>query len=95
MDDNPDPQAALLTAQLRHAIDLLRGDINRLHAELDHYKELTSHRLAQLEKDNDDHEQRLRTVTDGVSQFKTIAGLASGGSTIASIIALFKAWLGG
>ena len=85
---------SLVAEQLRHLVDIQQAKVDALKAELAHYKELTDRRLCDLEKRVDDHEQRLRTVTDGVTQFKMFAGLASGGSTIISIIALVKALFG-
>jgi len=45
-----------------------------------HLKELVDQRLYSLEKEVDDHEARLRQVSEGVTQFKTWSGLAVGGS---------------
>jgi len=57
--------------------------------------EFTQHRLDQLEKSVADHENRIRSATDGVTQFKVWSGLASGGSSVMSIVALVKAFLMG
>ena len=83
-NENLDGDFRLIAEQLSHVIDLLKAD-NRL----------LTHRVECLEKSVDDHETRLRSATDGVTQFKTWAGLAAGGSTLMSIIALLRAFLGG
>ncbi len=86
--------AQLLAEKLMHMIDLLRAENKALGAELEHLRQFTNHRLAALEDQGKDHELRLRANTDGVTQFKQWAGLASGGSTVLSIIALVKAFFG-
>ena len=85
---------ALVVEQVRHIIDLKDAEIAAVKAELGHYREMTDRRLNDLEKGRDDHEQRIRSVTDGVTQFKMFAGLASGGSSIVAIIALIKTFFG-
>jgi hypothetical protein len=87
--------AELLGEQLRHMIDLLRTDIEGLERERSHDREIYDRRIDQLEKDRQDHEQRIRSLQDSATSFKVWSGLASGGSTIAAIAALLKAWFGG
>ena len=77
-------QAALVAEQFSHAVDLLRAE-----------QKLINSRLDRLEADSGDHEQRLRSATDGVTQFKVWSGLAAGGSGIVSLIALIRAFFGG
>ena len=72
--------AELVAEQLRHAIDLLRAEIETLQREQAHQRALIEQRLAALESASNDHEGRLRSVTDGVTSFKVWSGLASGGS---------------
>lgn len=74
----------LIAEQLRHAIDLLKAESNMLNL-----------RIAALEKGKDDHENRIRNLTDGVTSFRVWSGLASGGSSIMSIVALVKAFFMG
>ncbi len=88
-----DPASALMAEKLSHTIDLLRADISALRAEQAHQKELFEHRVARLEVDAKDHEQRIRDATSGVTQFKTWSGLAAGGSSIVSIVALLKSFI--
>jgi hypothetical protein len=88
-----DLEAQLIAAQLRHAIDLMQADLNAVKAEQSHVKEMADHRLGQLEKSRDDHEERIRLLQDGVTGFKTWSHLANGGSSLMSIIALIKSFL--
>lgn len=78
--DSHDPSALLVAEQFKHTLDLLNAELRMLE-----------HRIASLEKCQADHELRLRQVTDGVTSFKTFTGLASGGSSILSVIAFVKA----
>lgn len=68
-------------AQLRHMNSLL-------HARLDKVESEAGYQLAALE-------QRLRSATEGVTQFKLFAGLASGGSSLMSLVAILRVFLGG
>jgi len=84
-----------LTAELRHMVSLLKAEVNKLEVELGHEHEMVEHRLVQLEKREEDHETRIRSATEGVTQFKMWTGLASGGSGIMALVALIKAFFGG
>ena len=88
-------QAELIAEQLRHTVDLLRAEIDALRQEQVHMKDMSDHRLKQLEEAQKDHEVRIRAVTDGVTQFKVWASLLTGGSGLVSLAALIKAWLAG
>jgi len=90
-----DKSAALLTEQLRHANALLQAQIKSLEARLAHQQAMNAQRLAMLEEQIRDHETRIRTATEGVTQFKLFSGLASGGSGLMSLVAILKAFLGG
>lgn len=90
-----DQGAELIAEQLRHTIDLLRAEIETLQREQAHQRALIEQRLANLESVADDHENRLRSVTDGVISFKVWSGLASGGSSLVSLAALLKVLGGG
>ena len=90
-----DTEVALIAEQLRHAIDLLRGEINDLAQTQQHAQALDNHRLAALEDARRDHEERIRTLTDGVTTFKVWAGLASGSSGLISLAAFLRAFFGG
>jgi hypothetical protein len=90
-----DKTAALLTEQLRHANTQLQARIRTLEARLAHQQAMNDQRLGTLEEQMRDHETRIRTATEGVTQFKLFSGLASGGSGLMSLVALLKAFLGG
>ena len=87
--------AALIAEQLRHANSLLRADLEGLRQELGHYRELTNLRLGDLEAARADHETRLRSAADGITQFKVYSGLLNGGSTLLALLAMLKAYLFG
>lgn len=87
-----DLEAKLVAAQMKHAFDLMRNEIETVKALQEHYKQFCDHRLGQLEEDVKDHEQRLRAATDGVIQFKTYHTVASGGSGLMSLLALIKSF---
>ena len=91
MDDDYSPQ--LLAEQLKHLNTLYKSRIDALEERLSHAQKLADHRLASLESLSCDHESRIRAATEGVTQFKIFSGLASGGSSIMSLIALIKAFL--
>lgn len=93
--DSSDLETALLKEQFTHMLDLMQGKLTQLEEQQKHDREFNAHRLDQLEEDTKDHETRLRSNTEGVTQFKLFSGLASGGSGILAVIALLKAFLGG
>lgn len=84
----------LIAEQFRHMVDLIRADLAGMQKELEHLKEMDERRLEALEKCKDDHEERIRSLQDGVTTFKVWSGLANGGSTILAIIAFVKAFIG-
>ena len=77
-------QAALIAEKFSHALDLIKDE-----------QRLINTKLERLEKTSDDHETRLRSATEGVTQFKVWSGLTAGGAGIVSIIALLRTFLGG
>lgn len=89
-DDNTESlEARLIAEQLRHTIDLIKADNLALKAEIEHDREIYTLKLQNLDKFSVDVEARLRAVTDGVTQFKVLAGLATGGGLL-SIISLIR-----
>ncbi len=74
--------ARLIAEQISHTVDLLRAEMK-----------MVDQRLTMLEKASADYEQRLRQLTDSATQFKVLAGLATGGGLL-SLIALVRAILG-
>lgn len=85
----------VLLSQLRHANSLLGARLKVLEMQADHRIAALEQRIRSLEEQMADHEMRLRTVSEGVTQFKLFSGLASGGSGIMSLVAVIKAFLGG
>lgn len=88
-------RAALIAEQMRHAHSLLSADVEGLRQELAHYRELTNLRLGELESARGDHEARLRSAADGITQFKVFTGLLNGGSSLLALLAILKAYLFG
>lgn len=81
--------SALIAAQLRHTIDLLKAEMARTNQQLAHYQALAEQRLGELEEAERDHEQRLRKLQESATQFKVLAGLATGGGLL-SLISLLR-----
>lgn len=90
---NDEIEAALIAEQFRHTIDLIMADLKAVKVEMNHLEELTGNRLNALEEQGKDHEKRIRSATDGVTQFKVWSGLSTGGSWVVAIIALVRSWL--
>ncbi len=88
-------EIALLSEQMKRAVDRLRADMDAVRAIQKHDREMNEHRLSSLEARAADHELRLRSATEGVTQFKIWSGFASGGSGIVSLVALLRAFFGG
>ena len=77
----------------RTLLESIRGEIKLMRAELQHNRELTERRLETIEKICGDHEERLRDVAAGVTQFRFWSSVSSGGSTAMSILALLKSFI--
>jgi peptidoglycan hydrolase CwlO-like protein len=84
-----DPAASLIAEKLSHTIDLLRVEQTNTQKELEHYKDLANHRLAELEEARKDFEARIRALQESSTQFKFLMTLGAGGGLL-SIIALIK-----
>lgn len=95
LESGTEEQAALFAEQMRHALDLLRAEVDALRALHDHDLAMANHRLGSLETAVRDHELRIRADTDGVTQFKMWAGLASGSSGLMALAALIRSFFGG
>lgn len=89
-----DLEGALIASQLKHTVDLLKAEIRRLRDELEHQKDIATRRLNSLEAIGEDHEDRIRAATNGVTQLKVWAGFSTGGSWVVSLIALLRTWVG-
>ena len=74
-------------------LESIRGEIRLMRAELQHNRELLERRLTMVEKTCEDHENRLRDVTAGVTQFRFWSSVSSGGSTAMSLLALLKSFI--
>lgn len=90
-----DKSVALLTEQLQHANHLLQAQIKALEVKVAHLQAMNQQRLTALEVEVWDHETRICSATEGVTQFKLFSGLASGGSGLMSLVALLRTFLGG
>jgi hypothetical protein len=90
-----DPQAALAAEQISHALDLMRATIETLAATVASNQKLNDLRLTALEDQGKDHETRIRSDHEGVTQFKFLTGIASVVSTILAIISMLKAFFSG
>jgi hypothetical protein len=88
-----DLETQLILERLRSTLQLLRSEVAQLETSLKYYQELSSTRISALEKRSDDFESRLRALTDASTQFKVLAGLATGGGLL-SALALLRALLG-
>jgi regulator of replication initiation timing len=95
-------QAAVISEQLGRLKDNIESRFQRIEALINHQNEISEERLralrlevGDLRRAKDDHETRIRTATEGVTQFKMYSGLANGGSGLLSIIALIKSFFGG
>ncbi len=88
-------ESLFTSEQLRYANGMLKAKLRLMEYQFSHRLALQEERLKQLEAQQADHESRLRSATEGVIQFKIISGLASGSSSLLSLAALLKAFLGG
>lgn len=92
-------QAQLIAEQLARLRDNIDARFNRIETALNHSAELDSQQrnftltqLNDLKALTQDHETRIRSATEGVTQFKAWSGFVSGSSGILSIISLIKSF---
>jgi hypothetical protein len=78
-----DISPALIAEQFSHAVDLLKAD-----------QRMAEQRIATLEKQAADYEERIRRLTESATQFKLLVSLAAGGGLL-SVISLIRALFGG
>lgn len=90
------PQTALIAEQLARFQDNMLARMQSQAESLTHHKQLEDERhsqmaatLADLRARSDDYETRIRALTDAVTQYKTLAALATGGGAL-SVIALIR-----
>jgi predicted RNase H-like nuclease (RuvC/YqgF family) len=93
-------QMQLIIEQLARMKDQINARIDRMEETIKHQAQLQDTRLVSvtgeiqsLRKMLDDHETRIRSVNDGVTSFKVFSGLASGGSSVLSVVSLLRALL--
>lgn len=79
--------------EIKDTLESIRSELKLIRAEIEHNTQLLEQRLDAIEKDIEDHELRLRSVTEGVTQFRFWASLGSGSSLLASLTALVKSCL--
>jgi hypothetical protein len=91
MNDGDD---LLRDERLERRLDQIRSDLHALRQGQVHLIELHERRFQHLEDCIDDHENRLRRNTEGVTQLKVQSYVSSGGSWLVSIAAFLKAYLG-
>ncbi len=89
----PDASSDLIAEQLSHALDLIKAENGATRLRLDHESEVMRLAARRAERLEGDAEQRLRAVQDSATQFKVLAGLATGGGLV-SLIALLKVLTG-
>ena len=94
-------EARLLVEQVARLGDRIEARFAHLETLLEHQQALNEEQHAALAREQaalaaqlQDHEVRLREALSTVSQFKLLTGLASGGSGLASLAALWKAFGG-
>ena len=90
-----DYQDALIGEQLKHMVSLMDAKLDRIELNQVHLKETIEPRLNCLEKQGEDHEERIRAASEGVTPLTVRSGLTSAGSGILSIMAIIKSFLGG
>jgi len=95
-------QTAVISEQLGRLKDNIESRLQRIEVLINHQNEISEERLralrvevGDLRRAKEDHETRIRSATEGVTQFKMYSGLANGGSGLLSIIALVKSFFGG
>jgi hypothetical protein len=95
-------QGQLIAEQLARFGDKVDARINALEAKLEAYQALENERssnvkqnIADLKNTGQDHEARIRAVTEATTKNQVVLGLASGGSSLMAVVAFLKAWFGG
>ena len=89
-EGEPMSESDLIAEQLKHTVAMLRADMETLKVEQSHQRELYEHRIKELEKNETDHEDRIRSLQDGVTSFKVKSGIANGGSGLLALLAFAR-----
>lgn len=102
MSDSDDPIYQLVIERLDHFQAAFEARFKLMEMNVEHFQKLNDQQistlkadLAQLRKELEDHESRLRTLTESAVTFRTWSNLFSGGSLAASLTALLRAFFGG
>jgi hypothetical protein len=98
-----DPSAQLIAEQLGRFKDHFEARIRRLEDDQAHTQELSAEKMTSIKEDIaqvktllQDHETRLRSVTDAVISLRTTGGLIQAGQALLTLVAAtIAAWLGG
>ena len=85
----------LLAERLGHSLNLIRAELRQIRQSQEHQAEMFERRFQHIEALTSDHEERLRQNTEAVTQLKVRSYISSGGSSLVSIAAFIKAFLGG
>ena len=90
---NGEGEGALIAEKLKRTIDRLEMENQRLKAEKDSELQMVNLKLDALIVAKNDHEQRIRSLQDGVVSFKVWSGLTTGGAGFISIVALVRTFV--
>ena len=85
-----DPADDLIAAQLKHTMDLIRFDLDKIKGTIDHSNQNNDLRLDRIEECIKDHETRIRCMQKDVTKNNVIYGVSSLGSSLLSSIALLR-----
>ncbi len=91
-DEAEKQQDKLIAEQLGHTLDLIKAELDAMHAEQEHLGEMSALRLKTLENQAVDFETRLRELTESATQFKLLVSLSVSGGLI-SLIELLRGLL--
>jgi hypothetical protein len=85
-----DPEDALIASQLKHTMDLIRFDLDKIKTTIEHNSKTDELRLDRIETLIGDHETRIRCIHKDVTKNNVVYGVTSLGSTLLSSIALLR-----
>ena len=85
----------LLAERLERKLDLIRSELGQIRSSQEHQAEMFEREFRQIEACTSDHEERLRRNTEAVTQLKVRSLVSSGGTSLVSLAAFIKAFLGG
>ena len=85
-----DPIDDLIAAQLKHTMDLIRFDLDKIKGTIDHNNQNNDLRLDRIEECIKDDETWIRCMQKDVTKNNVIYGVSSLGSSLLSSIALLR-----